>query len=417
MKKQEKNIWDVAVIGGGPAGMMAAGRAAELGRSVVLFEKNLELGRKLLLTGGGRCNLTNNIIDNRALLAHYGKSGKFLFSSFSKFSVGDTIEFFNHLGVATKVESQGRVFPVSNNAHTILDALIEYMKKGGVRILCNTPVANIAFNDALKFFKIQLGDGKIIQARSCVVATGGIARPETGSSGDGFLWLKKFGHTIYDTKPALVPIALKDSWIKKTSGITLEDIKFTIFQKGKIFGSRRGELLFTHFGISGPTVLNMSKDVGELLQYGDVDIILDLFPDMDQESIKQKIQSLLISESNKIIKNTLSNLLPASLIEAILEIARIDAKTPNHSVRREERVQLAGILKAMPLKVSGLLGVDKAIASSGGVVLTEIDGKTMGSRLVPNLFVIGDVLDIDRPSGGFSLQLSWTTGYTAGNYC
>jgi len=411
---QEKSkIWDVVVIGGGPAGMMAAGRAAELGRSVLLLEKNPTLGKKLLITGGGRCNVTNNKPEVRAMLAKYKGSHKFLFSAFSQFGVEDTIEFFNKRGMATKEEAEGRIFPVSNKAQSVWDVLVGYMKEGGVQIQTNSAVTGLS--SELNNFCIHLKSKEKIFAKACIIATGGTARPETGSTGEGFGWLKKIGHTIVENNYALVPVALKDAWAKKIGGVTLKDIKLTTWQNGQKQDVQPGKLLFTHFGISGPTVLNMSKDIGDLLQQGEVVIKLDLFPQLDQEALKQELQTLLVAESNKKLKNILNKLIPAALVAALLELAGIDGETPNHSVRHEERVKLVALFKGIPLNVKGLLGKDKAVVSSGGVAPAEVNFKTMESRLMPNLYIIGDVLNIDRPSGGYSLQLSWTTGFVAGS--
>jgi len=413
--KEVSKIWDVVVIGGGPAGMMAAGRAAELGRSVLLLEKNPTLGKKLLITGGGRCNVTNNKPDVRSMLAKYKGNHKFLFSAFSQFGVEDTLEFFNQRGMATKEEAEGRIFPVSNKSQSVWDVLVGYMKEGGVQIQTNAAVVGFSFVAAKDNFCIRLKDKTEIIAKACIVATGGTARPETGSTGEGFLWLKKMGHTIVENNFALVPVALKDAWAKKIGGVTLKDIKLTTFQNGQKQDVQPGKLLFTHFGISGPTVLNMSKDIGDLLQQGEVVIMLDLFPKLDHEALKQELQTLLVAESNKKLKNILSRLIPAALVMALLELAEIDGETPNHSVRHEERIKLVALFKSIPLNVKGLLGKDKAVVSSGGVAPEEVNFKTMQSRLVPNLYIIGDVLNIDRPSGGYSLQLSWTTGFVSGS--
>lgn len=414
-----KNIKaDVVVIGGGPAGMMAAGRAAERGRSVLLLEKNKTLGKKLLLTGGGRCNLTNNIPDIRAMLAKYKNSDQFLFSAFSQFGVKDTLKFFNERGVATKEEAEGRVFPVSNKVQSVLDVLVQYMNEGGVEIRTGVAVGGIFIDVNTKNFSIQLKDGTEIMAKSCVVATGGISRPETGSTGDGFKWLKKLGHKIIDNDFALVPIALKDEWAKKLSGLTLNDVKLTVFlngQKQKKFGKQEGKLLFTHFGVSGPAILNISKDIGELLEEGEIIIGLDLFSSLDHGALKQKLQALLVAESNKKLKNTLNQIIPSALASALLEMAGINGETANHSVRSEERTKLVALMKNIPLHIEGLLGADKAIVSSGGAALEEVNFKTMQSRFIPNLYIVGDALNINRPSGGYSLQLCWTTGFVAGN--
>ena len=409
---------DVVVIGGGPAGMMAAGRAAERGCAVLLLEKNKTLVKKLLLTGGGRCNLTNGISNIRAMLAKYKGSDQFLFSAFSQFGVKDTLSFFNKRGMATKEEDEGRVFPVSNKAQSVSDSLVQYIKEGGVEIRTSAAVSDISIDNLTKDIHIRLKDKTEITAKSCIIATGGISYPETGSTGDGFAWLKKFGHTIIDNDFALVPIELKDDWAKKLSGLTLNDIRLSVFlngQKQKNFGKQEGKLLFTHFGVSGPTVLNMSKDIGELLQGGEIVIGLDLFPKLDHGALKQKLQTLLVAESNKKLKNTLSEIIPSALVPSILEIAGINGETANHSVRSEERMKLVALMKDIPLHIKGLLGEDKAIVSSGGVALEEINFKTMQSRLIPNLYIIGDVLNINRPSGGYSLQLCWTTGFVSGN--
>jgi len=409
------NLWDVVVVGGGPAGMMAAGRAAERGRSVLLLEKNSTLGKKLLITGGGRCNVTNHQTEIRTMLAKYKGNDQFLFSAFSQFGVQETLNFFNRRGMATKVEAEGRVFPVSNKAQSVWDVLVRYMKEGDVRIQTGVAVTGLSLDASTKQVSIRLKDKTEIRAQSCIVATGGASRPETGSTGEGFAWLKKIGHTIIDTSGALVPIALSDAWAKKISGVTLKDIKLTMFQNGRKQGVGEGKLLFTHFGISGPTVLNMSKEIGELIQYGEVVIALDLFPKLDSGALKQKFQALLIAESNKKLKNTLSKLIPAALVGALLELANVNGETANHSVRHEDRIKLITLAKAVPLNPKGLLGADKAVVSSGGVALKEVNFKTMQSRLAPNLYIVGDVLNIDRPSGGYSLQLCWTTGFVAGS--
>ncbi len=413
MKNKEGTIWDVVVIGGGPAGMMAAGRAAELGRSVLLLEKNSTLGKKLLITGGGRCNVTNNKPNIRTMIAKYKGENKFLFSAFAQFGIPETLEFFNSRGMATKEEAEGRIFPVSNRAQSVLDVLVNFIKEGGVQVQNNSAVVGLSL--ASNLFYIKLKDKSEVMAKTCIMATGGTARPETGSTGEGFKWLKKIGHTIVANNFALVPVALQDAWVKKIGGITLQDIKLTVLQDGKKQDVQLGKLLFTHFGISGPTVLNMSKDIGDLLEQGEVVIMLDLFPKLDHEALKQELQNLLVAESNKKLKNTLSALIPAALVEPLFELSNINGETANHSVRHEERVKLVALMKNIPLNVKGLLGKDKAIVSSGGVAPAEVDFKTMQSRLVPNLYIIGDALDINRPSGGYSLQLAWTTSFVAGS--
>ena len=410
-------MYDVVVIGGGPAGMMAAGRAAERGRSVLLLEKNQGLGKELLITGGGRCNVTNNKTEIRTMLSKYKENDQFLFSAFTQFSVKDTLAFFNSREMATKEENEGRIFPVSNSAKSVWDVLVNYMKEGGVKVEAGIEVVGLSVDLETKNIIVATKDKKRIVAKSCILATGGTSRPETGSTGEGFAWLKKLGHTIIENDVALVPVALSDAWAKKLGGVTLNDVKLTTFQNGQKQASVKGKLLFTHFGISGPTVLNMSKEIGELLKYGEVIIEIDFFPQMDLGVLRKQLQELLVAESNKKLKNVLSGLIPSALVSPLLIIADISGETVNHSVSTEARKKLVALMKAVPLHVSHLLGADKAIVSSGGVALEEVNFKTMESRLVPNLYIIGDVLNVDRPSGGYSLQLCWTTGFVVGSSC
>lgn len=271
MKKHSNLIWDVVVIGGGASGMMAAGRAAELGAKVLLIEKNDILGKKLLITGGGRCNLTNAELNTRKFLEKFKKSDKFLFSAFSQWSSKDTLDFFNSKGMPTKVEDENRVFPASDSAQSVWNVLVKYLKSGGVVILSNSPVADLIKKENVIEAAV-LKNGEKIKAKSFILATGGKSRPETGSTGDGFIWLKNLGHTISAPNPMLVPIAIKENWVKTLQGVSIADVKINVFQNGKKQISKKGKILFTHFGLSGPTILNMAKDIGELLKYGEVNI-------------------------------------------------------------------------------------------------------------------------------------------------
>ena len=413
MVGNNQKLWDIAVIGGGPAGMMAAGRAAELGAKVILIEKNDSLGKKLLLTGGGRCNLTNAEFDIRKFLVKFKNSDKFLFSTFSQFSVKETLDFFNSRKMPIKIEAENRVFPASNKSKSVLDVFVKYMKDGNVSVLSNSPVDEI-IRDKNIIEAVKLKNGKKIKARSFVLATGGKSRPDTGSTGDGFLWLKNLGHTIIKPNAALVPIAIKNNWVKKLSGLNLSDVKIKVFQFEKKQEVIIGKILFTHFGLSGPAILNISKKIGELLKYGDVSLSFDLFPHLDHGKLDLNIKEIFAKQNNKQLKNCLGSLLPSTLVPIIIKISNINPEIFCHSVHREERLQLGKIIKDIPMKVAGLLGEDKAIITSGGVMPEEVDFKTMASRLFPNLYLVGDILNIDRPSGGYSLQLCWTTGYAAG---
>jgi predicted Rossmann fold flavoprotein len=290
--KQE--IWDVVVVGGGPSGMLAAARAAELGSSVILLEKNPGLGKKLLITGGGRCNVTNNKKDNRTMLAKYEGSDQFLFSAFSQYGVAETIQFFESRGMKMKEENDGRLFPVSNSAKSVWDVLVKYMKEGGVTIRYQSTVESLEFrkDDGLFCLKIKNARAEIL-AKKCILATGGTSHPETGSTGDGFKWLKKLGHTIIENDFALVPIVVKDEWAKKLGGVALSDIKIISFLDGVRQSAKIGRVLFTHFGLSGPTILNMAREVGDMLRNGEVVLSLDLFPKLDAGALRRKLQEIL----------------------------------------------------------------------------------------------------------------------------
>lgn len=412
----QDKIWDVVVIGGGPAGMMAAGRAGERGLSVLLLEKNPIFGKKLLLTGGGRCNITNNKTNVREIVEKFKAEGKFLYSTFTQHGVADSIEFFTSKGVDLKEENEGRLFPVTDSAKTVRDTLVTYMEDNKVTIQTNSTVTAITKNTKNGLFTISLSHTKSIGAKKCVVATGGVSHPETGSTGEGFAWLASLGHTIQKNECALVPISLKDTWAKKLAGLALPHCKLTLYCNDKKQCTQSGKVLFTHVGLSGPLVLNMSKTIGALLPQGTVTLKLDLLPTVEISDLRKDFQTLLTQESNKKIKNVLGTFIPTSMVEPLLQIAGVDGETPNHSLRTHDRSAIVTHMKTLTCTVTGLLGADKAIISSGGIVPTEINFKTMESRIVPGLYLIGDVLNIDRPSGGYSLQLCWSTGYVAGSH-
>lgn len=407
-------LWDVAVIGGGPAGMMAAGTAAARGEKVVLIEKNATLGKKLLITGGGRCNVTNAEPDVKKLLARFKRGGKFLPSPFSQFDNADALRFFNERGMPTKVETEQRAFPVSNSAQSVWDVMVDYMKHHGVTVLSNAPVFKVV-TSGTSIEAVVLKSKREIRAKRFVFATGGLSHPETGSTGDGFRFLKELGHTINDTNAALVPVALHDAWIRRTAGVALQGVKITAYQNDAKQAEREGKILFTHVGLSGPAVLNMSRDIGELLKYGEVFLELDLLTTEGPEKVNARLQEIFKANSNKMIKNVLNTLISPALVAPMLDLAGIKGETFCHSVTREARLRLAHLLKHVRVQVKSLLGLEKAIITSGGVALEEIDWKTMRSLKYDNLYIVGDLLDIDRPSGGYSLQLCWTTGFVAGS--
>lgn len=413
-KVKKMKDYDIIVVGGGPAGMMAAGRAAQCGARVLLLEKNPMLGKKLLITGGGRSNVTNAEFDQHLFLAKFQAAGKFLYSPLSQFSVEETIRFFEERGMAIKIEADKRAFPESDKAQSVLDVLVRYMAEGNVTVKTSTEVAALIV-DGERMVGIKMKSGEVIQAKSYVLATGGKSRPETGSTGEGFLWLRKIGHQVNESRGALVPLRVKEGWVHRLSGLSFPDAKLSVFRNGKKEESRRGKILFTHFGLSGPLALNMSQSIGEALQYGTVTISADLRPETNIGELDKELSSLFESTKNKQLKNTLESFIPKLLVPTIILLAGIPPQKPVHSVTRPERLLIVRLIKNLTFTVTGLLGVDKAIVTSGGVVLEEVDFKHMRSRKYPNLYLVGDVLDIDRPSGGYSLQLCWTTGFVAGS--
>ena len=415
MNKSQENIYDVIIIGGGPSGMMAALRAAERGRSVLLLEKNVRLGKKLSITGGGRCNVTNNKPDVRIMLDKYGQAGKFLFSTFTQHGVQESMDWFAKHGVDLHEENEGRLFPASNSAETIVEALEAEVQKLGVDVLLDKAVSSIEHAAKTNTYKIVTATGELYQAESCVVATGGQSRPDTGSTGDGFQWIKDLGHTVHPSSLALVPLVLKDKWVSRVSGVTLQDIKISLFADGEKQLQEKGKILFTHVGVSGPTVLNMSSKIGGLLKHSEVVLELDLFPDQDAGELRNTLTTLLADSSNQKVRNSLGNLLPRALVAIVLEQLQIDQETKGHSLSSSDRKMLVSFFKKFPLRVARLLGVEKAVITGGGVALEEIDFKTMKLSETSGLYVTGDMLNINRPTGGYSLQLCWSTGWVAGD--
>jgi hypothetical protein len=415
--------FDVIVIGGGASGLMAAGRAAENGAKVLLLEKNKKMGEKLKITGGGRCNITNAEYDTHELLGHYGSAGKFLFSAFAKFGVRETFSFFEGRGLPLVVEARNRAFPSTHKALDVYNVLEKYVKGGNATIKVNSPVTKINF-EKNHIISVYCGDQEY-SALNFIFATGGATHRETGSTGDGFNWLRKIGHNVVDPTPSIVPLAVADAWVKKLAGITLEEMKITFFTDGVKAFSKKGRLLFTHFGLSGPLILNSASKVSDLLRSGTVTAIINLFPSEDIGALEKRIIGVFDSNKNKILKNVIGEIVPAGMakgVELLLGGAtnpenktKIDIEKKVHSVTVLERKMLVHLLKSLPVTITSLMGEDRAVVSDGGVSLEEIDMRTMKSKVVDNLYVTGDLLHINRPSGGYSLQLCWTTGHIAGS--
>lgn len=405
--------YDTIVIGGGPAGMMAAGRAAECGARVLLIEKNDSLGRKLLISGGGRSNITNTGTEGRPFLEKFGDASKFLHSPFSRFGVRETLDFFASRGLPTKTEGSGRVFPKSDDAHSVRDVLGRYMADFGVTVMSDRRVTGFVTEDDA-IVGVALDRGGTVRARSYVLATGGKSHPETGSTGDGFVWLKAIGHTVVESRPSLVPLRIREPWVRELSGTAFPEAGLAIFQDGKKKDVGTGTLLFTHFGLSGPLALNMSRRVDSLLRGGPVTLVVDLFPHADTNDLDARLRERFDSRKNRRLKNALEGFLPPLCVPVIIGLSGMDPEKPVHDLRREERLALTRTLKGLTMTVEGLLGADRSIVTSGGLDPKEVDFRHMRSRIHPNLYPVGDILDIDRPSGGYSLQLCWTTGYVAG---
>jgi predicted Rossmann fold flavoprotein len=415
--RSSRHAYDVIVIGGGASGMIAAGRAAENGRRVLLIEKNKKLGAKLAISGGGRCNILNAEEDEKKLLSNYGKAEKFLYSTFALFGMKDTYDFFESKGLKLKVEANNRAFPETENAEDVVRILRDYMKKGNVEVHQNKSIDHIVVKGGC-IQEVFAGKEKF-SADSYILATGGVSHPETGSTGDGFNWLEEFGHTVQKPTPTIVPLAAKDKWIKELSGTTLEKARITFYlstdtlENKKQF-SRTGNILLTHFGLSGPTILNCAGKVGDLLYEGSVTARIDVCADLDIGSLDAKIVEIFNANKNKLLRNVAKEFMPAGTTDVLLSLLAIDPETKVHSVLKEDRRKIVDLLKALPVTISGLMGFDRAVVADGGVSLTEVDMKTMQSKRIQNLFITGDLLNISRPSGGYSLQLCWATGFLAG---
>lgn len=405
--------YDVIVIGGGAAGMMAASVAAGRGKRVLLIEKNKLLGEKLSITGGGRCNILNTEYDTRALLAHFGDSAQFLFSAFFQFGVKDTEAFFESIGVPLVVEDRKRAFPVSQSAEDVTAKLFAHLKAHGVVIRAGLPVVRIyAQNGAIE--SVLMG-GKEYTATSYILATGGVSHPETGSTGDGFRWLRDLGHAVEEPTPTIVPLKTREEWSKVLAGTTLKNVRMHVRLNGERKTTITGDVLLTHFGVSGPTILNAASAISDLMEEGEVQLMIDMRPTTDVGILDKELLVLFEANKNKTLKNALRAVVPGGTVDAILSLVpQIDPEKKVHGVTKDERRAIAELLKALPLTVTGRMGLSRAVVADGGVPLTELDMRTMRSQKLSNLFIVGDLLHIRRPTGGYSLQLCWTTGYVAG---
>lgn len=417
MNLSEKQF-DVVVIGGGAAGMMAAGIAASRGKRVLLLEKNKRLGEKLRITGGGRCNITQYQLDLRKLLAQYGAAEKYLYSAFTDFGVLETEAFFNQQGITLKIEANNRAFPTTEHAPDVQKALERFCNDHGVVIQTESTVKAIHQESAQWKVVVQQKRVQEIITDKVIVATGGLSHPETGSTGDGMKWLRDLGCVLADPTPTLVPIAVSDRWPAAISGVTIPDMKIHFVVDGIKKFTQVGSVLATHFGFSGPLILNSAKKIADLLHEGAVTGTIDLYPKKDLGTLDRELVAVFDINKNKVLKNVLKEFLPSGMTPALIMIisdAHPEALEEKvHSVSKEQRKWLVRLLKGLPFTVKGLMGYDKAIVADGGIMLDEINMRTMELKNYPGMYVVGDLLNINRPSGGFSLQLCWTTGYTAG---
>ena len=412
-------VYDIIVIGGGPSGLMAAIAAGEKGAKVLLIDKGDKLGRKLAISGGGRCNVTNRL-PIEEIIKHLPGNGKFLYSAFSIFSNEDIISFFEKLGVALKEEDHGRMFPVSNKAQSVVDALLEQLEKLQVRIFKNSPVADVIYENG-QVSAVLLKDGQKIGAKSIVIAVGGKSVPHTGSTGDGYAWAENAGHTITDLFPTEVPVTSSEPFIKNKTlqGLSLRDISLTVLNpKGKAIISHRMDMLFTHFGISGPAVLRCSQFVVKAMKkwnLKEVTMSLDVLPDQKEEEIFQGIGKLVKSEPKKSIKNTLKGLVPERYLLFLLEQNGIDPSEQGGNLSNEKIRSFAKSCKQFPIKVNGTLPLEKAFVTGGGVSVKEIEPQTMGSKLMNGLYFCGEILDVHGYTGGYNITSALVTGRLAGS--
>lgn len=407
-------LYDIVVVGGGASGMMAAGAAGALGKRVLLLEKNKRLGEKLRISGGGRCNITNAEEDERILLHAYGTGEQFLYSLFAQFGNKDTFSFFESLGLPLVVQARKRAFPKTERAEDVVAALEKYMAQGNVDVRTGSPVTEVR-SDENGITEIVCKD-KSYRATHYIFATGSVSHPETGSSGDGFNWLRKLGHCVENPTPTIVPLKTKDRWPARLPGTTLSDMKITFFVDGKKSFSKTGPLLFTHFGVSGPLILNCAGKVADLLHEGVVTGQIDMCPKQDMGTLEKHLVATFDAHKNKALKNVLKEALEPGAVKTVLVVDGALSDKKVHSITKEERKTLARLIKAIPLTIEGLMGFDRAVIADGGVPLSEVDMRTMRSKKVHNLFVTGDLLHISRPSGGYSLQLCWSTGAVAGRH-
>lgn len=404
---------NIAVIGGGPAGIIAAGFAGSRGKKVKLFDKNNKIGKKLYITGKGRCNITNSApIED--FFDNVMTNNEFLYSAFYSFTNEDILNLLNSYGLKTKIERGNRVFPMTDKSSDVISTMGKFLMSNNVEIVLNKEVTDIVHESDV--FTLIFRDGSKEKFEKVIIATGGKSYPTTGSTGDGYNFAQKLGHTIVAPKPALVPIEVEETWTKQLQGMTLKNVIFSAYVNNKKIHEEFGEMLFTHFGISGPIVLSMSNIINKY-QKQNIKFSIDLKPALFEEKLDNRILRDFDKYNNKTIKNGLKDLLPANLIPVILKLSNIDEDKVINQITKEERLRLVKVFKNIELKFKKFRPIEEAIVTSGGVSTFEINPSTMESKIVDGLYFAGEVIDVDALTGGFNLQIAYSTGYLAGSNC
>lgn len=401
----------IVVIGGGASGLMAGAESAKLGNDVTIIEKMPRPARKVLISGKGRCNVTNACFELNELISNVPKNPRFLYSAFSNFMPYDTIAFLQDMGVETKIERGNRVFPVSDKAVDVVDALVNNAKISGAKII-NETVKGFDF-DGKRINGVILQNDEVIECDAVAICTGGKSYPATGSTGDGYILARSVGHTVTKITPALVPLVSSNNFVPKLQGLSLKNISVKLFKNEKVIYDDFGEMLFTHFGVSGPVILSASSHIRDIKD-GKYRIVIDLKPALDEQMLDKRILRDFSNEGNKDFINSLSALLPKKIIPVIVNLSGIEPSRKINSITKEERRNLVRLIKNFEINISDFYSIDAAIVTSGGVDVKEIDPKTMKSKIVENLYFAGEVIDVDAYTGGFNLQIAFSTGVLCG---
>lgn len=406
----------VIIIGGGAAGMMASIRAAQNGSRVTLLEQNEKLGKKLYITGKGRCNITNDC-DTEDLLKHVVRNGKFLYSAFYSFDSRQVMDFFERHGLAIKTERGGRVFPQSDHSSDVIRTLQDVMRKEKIDIQLHTKAADILIegSDIRKVVGVRLADGRTLAADKVIIATGGCSYPSTGATGDGYRFAQALGHTVTEKQPSLVPFETAEEWVRDLQGLSLKNVSVRIRHGNRLLFEDFGEMLFTHFGVSGPLLISASSLIGDYREDMPFSMEIDLKPALAEEQLDKRVLRDFEENQNRQFKNALSKLFPSKLIPVIIRLSGIEADTKVNAITKGQRMEFVHLIKHFPLTLQRFRGFDEAIITRGGVCIKEVNPSTMESKLISGLYFAGEVLDLDALTGGFNLQIAWSTGHLAGD--